>query len=443
VAVVTEQPEVGVAEPGPPPPHRPPPHPTAGSVLRFTLAAASLGAAVLHFGYSPSFFDRSWAYGAFFVAVAWLQVAVAVGLVSRPSRAVLSGAIALDAAVVLVWVASRTAGVAIGPDATSTRAVGYPDVLATALELLVVAGCVVLLAAPAVLDRRARAGWLAPAVVAVSVIAVAGSAAYALTPSFTDDVNPGNGSASARPASGPDSAARAASGSSSSSGSPSGNAASGTNPFLTGTSPCEKSGPPVSEAQIRDSEGHFHRGPNPQQPIDEQTRTALELQQAAARSVVAKYPTVADAERAGYRKSTAYVPCIGAHYTNPALTRSFDPAAPSELLYDGTNPDSRIVGLSYLVFHDITPPEGFAGPNDLWHRHSFNGGLCLGNGGVVIGAESTSEEDCTARGGHKAALFNMWMVHDWVVPGFECSWGVFAAECPELGGRTGGTAWDQ
>jgi hypothetical protein len=28
------------------------------------------------------------------------------------------------------------------------------------------------------------------------------------------------------------------------------------------------------------------------------------------------------------------------------------------------------------------------------------------------------------------------------VPGFECSWGVFAGECPELGGRLAGTAWD-
>ena len=34
------------------------------------------------------------------------------------------------------------------------------------------------------------------------------------------------------------------------------------------------------------------------------------------------------------------------------------------------------------------------------------------------------------------------MVHDWVVPGWECGWGVFAGECPELGGRIGGTVFD-
>ena len=121
----------------------------------------------------------------------------------------------------------------------------------------------------------------------------------------------------------------------------------------------------------------------------------------------------------------------------------FDPSKPSELLYDGTAPTSRIVGLSFLVFHDINPPEGFAGPNDIWHQHTFNGGLCINKQGLVVGPESTTAEDCAALGGHKAPLTNVWMVHDWVVSGFECSWGVFASECPELGGRAGGTAWDQ
>jgi len=46
------------------------------------------------------------------------------------------------------------------------------------------------------------------------------------------------------------------------------------------------------------------------------------------------------------------------------------------------------------------------------------------------------------RGGHKVLLIDIWMMHAWVVPGFECSWGVFSGECPELGGRLGGTAWE-
>ena len=94
------------------------------------------------------------------------------------------------------------------------------------------------------------------------------------------------------------------------------------------------------------------------------------------------------------------------------------------------------------MFHLNGPPEGFAGPNDRWHMHNSNGGLCIGAGGVVVGNEATTPKECAARGGRKAKLDNIWMVHDWIVPGWECSWGVFAGECPELGGRTGGTAWD-
>ena len=159
--------------------------------------------------------------------------------------------------------------------------------------------------------------------------------------------------------------------------------------------------------------------------------------------VADKYPTVAAAEAAGYRKSTVYVPCIGAHYTKTSLVGKFDPANPSELLYDGDTPDAKIVGLSFLLLHPGGPPEGFAGPNDMWHQHNANGGLCLNASGVVVGNESTSPKECAARGGKKAALDDIWMVHDWVVPGWECGWGVFAGECPELGGRIGGTVFDE
>jgi hypothetical protein len=134
------------------------------------------------------------------------------------------------------------------------------------------------------------------------------------------------------------------------------------------------------------------------------------------------------------------VPCIGAHYTNVGKVAVFDPGAPSELLFDGTEPGSKIVGLSYLVYHRGGAPDGFVGPNDHWHQHNDNGGLCM-KGGVVIGGESVTPAQCEARGGRKQTLDDIWMVHAWVVPGFECTWGVFAGECPELGGRIGGNAW--
>jgi hypothetical protein len=209
---------------------------------------------------------------------------------------------------------------------------------------------------------------------------------------------------------------------------------------LTGDTPCEQSGPPASPGQTADAEGgHGHRGPAAQLPITEAERNQLAQQQAQARGVAAQFPTVASAEAAGYRKSTTYLPCIGAHYTNVHYVGAFDPSHPSELLFDGTAPDSKIVGLSYLVFNRGGAPEGFAGPNDYWHTHSSNGGLCIK--GVVIGPESMSKEQCESLGGHKAGLQDVYMVHDWVVPGWECSWGTFAGECPELGGKVGQSAF--
>ena len=52
-------------------------------------------------------------------------------------------------------------------------------------------------------------------------------------------------------------------------------------------------------------------------------------------------------------------------------------------------------------------PVGFAGPNDHWHQHNSNGGLCFANqGGTVIGGEQMSAEQCTAIGGNKHALLS-------------------------------------
>jgi len=225
----------------------------------------------------------------------------------------------------------------------------------------------------------------------------------------------------------------------------------------TGQAPCELAAPtPASPGEVGAGGGgskasasktevlaseHGARGMVAQKPLTHAERVALESQMVAARAVALRYPTVKDAEAAGYIKSTPFVPCIGAHYTNVGKAARFDPSDPSELLYDGTDPNSKIVGLSYLVFHHDGPPPGFAGPNDYWHQHNANGGLCL-KGAYVVGDESTTPQECAQRGGRKALLTDIWMLHAWIVPGFECTWGVFSGECPELGGRLCGNAWE-
>jgi hypothetical protein len=370
---------------------------------RWILAACSLGAAAIHFAYAPSHLSQYWLYGVFFVVLAWAQVLWAFGIVTRTWKWLPLLGVTGNAAVIAVWAMTRTIGAGIGPDATLSEAATFPDITATELEAVVLVGSLMLLVRPAFLLGRRYTGWRSPALLGSAFVLIAGTAGYGMAPRF---------------------------------------AAGHTHAALTGTTPCEKAGPPASQGQVLDGSGHFHRGPTAQQPIDQATRLELEAQQQVARAVAAKYPTVADAEHAGYQKSTAYVPCIGAHYTNVALAGAFAPGAPSELLYDGTTPGARIVGLSYLVYHPFGPPAGFAGPNDVWHQHTFNGGLCISDSGLVLGAEATTPAQCAALGGRKIPLTDIWMLHDWVVPGFECSWGVFAAECPELGGRIGGTAWD-
>lgn len=384
------------------------------------LASAALGAALLHAAFAPGHFAETWSHGLAFAVMAWLQLALAVALVAFPSRRVFALGL-LNLGIIGLWVMSRTIGAPFGPDAWSPEDVGTPDLIATGLEALLVIGCASMLwrtrgRAVRVITGPRMLLWGA---LAASLIVAVGTT-VALTPRYAGEHTHG-GSAD-------DGHVHSA-------------AAAGA---LTGNTPCEKSGPPASEGSITDAQGHSHRGPTEQIAIDQATAAQLADQQTHARAVATRYPTVKDAEAAGYTMSTPFVPCIGAHYTNIGLVGPFNVDTPSELLFDGTRPDSKIIGLSYLIYNANGEPTGFAGPNDHWHQHNANGGLCFSTKTrVVIGAEDVSPGDCRARGGVKQELPGIWMLHDWIVPGWECSWGVFAPECPELGGKVGADAWTQ
>jgi len=386
--------------------------------VQVALAALALCAAVIHAAFAPEHFSETWSHGAAFIAMAWYQLVLAILLVTRPRRWVYWLGL-FNIVIIGIWVMSRTVGAPFGPDAWTKEAVGFPDVLATDLEALIVIGCVAVLISQA---WRRVGRWTAMATAGVATVSIvaAGLTTASLTPRYASEHS--HGAAADGHTHDP-------------------SAAGGF--VLTGNTPCEKSGPPASDGSIMDAEGHNHRGPITQVPIDQATQQQLRLQQAQAASVAQTYPTVAAAQAAGYAQSTPFVPCIGAHYTNVGLVTHFDPSKPSELLFDGTKPDSQIIGLSYLVFHAGGAPDGFAGPNDHWHQHNANGGLCFSRkNGIVIGAEQLSPQECAAIGGVKRELTDIWMLHDWVVPGWACSWGVFAPECPELGGTAGAAdAW--
>lgn len=114
--------------------------------LLFTLAVCSAGAATIHAFVCPEHFREFVAFGVFFAVAAALQGAWAVVALLRPTRALLVAGAAGNAAAILVWAVSRTAGLPIGPEVWHPEAISALDVIATLLEVGLVLGASFLLA---------------------------------------------------------------------------------------------------------------------------------------------------------------------------------------------------------------------------------------------------------------------------------------------------------
>lgn len=148
--------------------------------LPVMLAALSAGAAGIHGSVITEHADESWLFGVFFAASGGLQLLWAYLVLVRPSPFLYAAGAAGNAAVVLLWVASRTAGLPLGPDAGAPEAASYADSLATLLEVGVVLGCVAVLR-PRLLDRfRGRRDPYLAAVSATVALGAAVAIAMAL-----------------------------------------------------------------------------------------------------------------------------------------------------------------------------------------------------------------------------------------------------------------------
>ena len=83
--------------------------------------------------------------------------------------------------------------------------------------------------------------------------------------------------------------------------------------------------------------------------------------------------------RRGYRRAGPFSPGAGAHFVKMDGTGTenangaIDFEHPLAYLYDGTSETSEVVGVMYYSLAKDAP-QGFAGPNDVWHQHS---GACL------------------------------------------------------------------
>jgi len=178
----------------------------------------------------------------------------------------------------------------------------------------------------------------------------------------------------------------------------------------------------------------------PDKPLNNATRTALAADLVAARTAALKYPTVADARAAGMRQAGKFAPGAGAHFIDFGHTDninpdgSVDPSHPGSYIYDGINPTSRLVGVMYLSLANGDAPAGFPGPNDHWHLHQ---NLCIKYGAAGISVPFAPDRDvtraqCATVPGSTFMKKTVWMVHAWVVPGWESPKGVFSHANPDL-----------
>jgi signal transduction histidine kinase len=125
--------------------------PPAGGVLdvsldwRLLLMACSVGAALVHADVIQSHFQVGPLYGWFFVLSAVTQLAWGLLVVWRPDHALLVLGAVGNALIVLLWAVTRTFGLPLGPQPWQPETTGAFDLLATALEVALVAGAVALL----------------------------------------------------------------------------------------------------------------------------------------------------------------------------------------------------------------------------------------------------------------------------------------------------------
>jgi hypothetical protein len=130
-----------------------------GTVLRVIVALASVGAGVIHFLVTPDHFAEFVLFGVFFLLLGIFQVVWAGGAVLKPNALVLWTGVIASAVTIGIWLVSRTAGLPIGPEAGEPEPFGLLDVLASALEGLVVLGGIYLLTRP----KAERTGEYEPA----------------------------------------------------------------------------------------------------------------------------------------------------------------------------------------------------------------------------------------------------------------------------------------
>ena len=110
-------------------------------LVTYSVASASTGAAAIHYAVAAEHFEEWWGFGLFFVASAVAQLVWAVVVVASRSRPLIWFGVIGNAAIVVLWIVTRTFGTLVGPEPAAPEPIGLADSVATAFEMtIVVAG---------------------------------------------------------------------------------------------------------------------------------------------------------------------------------------------------------------------------------------------------------------------------------------------------------------
>jgi hypothetical protein len=350
---------------------------TARPYILGGLASLSVGAAAIHFAVIFEHFTEYALYGVFFLVISWAQMIWAAVVLWRPSRLWLWLGLAGNALVIVVYVASRTTGLPIGPDVGSPEPVGGLDVVSTILELALVAGCAALLWRPSLADgpvRRLGPVARVASLAAVPAFVVAVTAAV-MTPALAGPEGPtGMASKPGTPAA----------------------------PAMPGM------GDMGTTAGLPDMKMYGSTAP----PTAAQVIAAGQLIKKTGASL-ARYQNVQAALAAGY---TYVLRTNGEEHLlynggNPAYA-GLDPQHPSSLVYAINVPHHApiLLGAMYIEAGRANGPQ-VGGSLTRWHSHLV---VCQGGKPTVAGFGVQLRGFCDPSTWHNR--YTSQMLHVWVVP---------------------------
>ena len=390
---------------------------TARPLLLGAMAALSAGAAAIHFAVTFEHFSEYSLYGVFFLVLAWAQLvwpAVLIALpfltwdpaTARPARfpagwsrsgltplaarrvaAWLWLGIAGNAGVLVIYFASRSIGLPIGPDTKMVEAWGGLDLVCTIEEILLVVIAAAVLARPGRLARPARfrsqARSLASLLAAPAVVIAATTAV--MTPAWA----------------GPEGPASMASGS------PGSSSSSSSSSSTAGSSDSLQSGMGDMGSTNGLPDMKMHGTTNP--PTAAQVAAAANLIKETDASLV-RFENVHNAI-AGYtyRLATNGEEHLLYAGENPAY-QGLNPKDPSSLVYainvKGHPP--ILLGARYLMGHGNGPQVG--GGLTRWHSHLE---VCRGNRIIVAGFNVALRGQCdpsTWKDTYTTQMLHVWVV---------------------------------